>query len=395
MRPPRRGRRLRVAFVYLFCPHYRIRTFERLAELADVDFYFFSAGTEWFWLPQHGLHRGDFRSRYLRGFEVLGTRVTPTLPLHVLAGGYDVVIKCLNGRFALPATMAAARLAGSAFVLFTEVWHRLGTTFHQVMHPVTRAIYRGADAVAAVGSHVAAFLEEEGVDREAIVSLRYATDNAFYGAPVADADVAALRASWGLPPDGPVVLYLGRLAPEKGLGVLLDAFDRLAVPGASLVVAGAGSEDAALRRQARGLRRSCDLYLPGYLDWRQAPVAYALADVVVVPSLTTPRFKEPWGLTVNEAMLQGVPVVCSDSVGAAAGGLLRDGREGLVVPEGSVSALAGALDAILGDPTRGRAMGRAAALRVQSWDDEALVDGFLQAAELGVRRRHGVRGGIR
>ncbi len=52
---------------------------------------------------------------------------------------------------------------------------------------------------------------------------------------------------------------------------------------------------------------------------------YAAADVLVVPSIATRTFREPWGLVVNEAMNRGLPVIASDAVGAAAGGLVRDG----------------------------------------------------------------------
>ena len=53
-----------------------------------------------------------------------------------------------------------------------------------------------------------------------------------------------------------------------------------------------------------------------------------------MPSVPTRTFREPWGLVVNEAMHQRTPVIATDAVGAAAGGLVRDGRNGLVVPAG-------------------------------------------------------------
>ena len=49
---------------------------------------------------------------------------------------------------------------------------------------------------------------------------------------------------------------------------------------------------------------------------------------------------EPWGLVVNEAMNQATAIIASDAVGAAAGGLVRDGRNGLIVPAGDAGALA-------------------------------------------------------
>jgi len=68
----------------------------------------------------------------------------------------------------------------------------------------------------------------------------------------------------------------------------------------------------------------------------------------VLPSIRTATFSEPWGLVVNEAMLQRTPIIASDAVGAVAGGLVRDGRNGLVFPAGDANALAARLRALTG-----------------------------------------------
>ena len=91
---------------------------------------------------------------------------------------------------------------------------------------------------------------------------------------------------------------------------------------------------------------------------------YAGSDVVVVPSVPTRDFREPWGLVVNEAFNQGVPVIATDAVGAVAGGLVRHERTGLVVPAGDARARRGAAAAArrsgAAGPSRGRrARGRA------------------------------------
>ena len=82
---------------------------------------------------------------------------------------------------------------------------------------------------------------------------------------------------------------------------------------------------------------------------------YAGSDVVVVPSVATRDFREPWGLVVNEAFNQGVPVIATDAVGAVAGGLVRHERTGLVVPAGDVGALAAALRRMHDEPELRRA----------------------------------------
>ncbi len=103
---------------------------------------------------------------------------------------------------------------------------------------------------------------------------------------------------------------------------------------------------------------------------------YAAADVLVVPSLATRTFREPWGLVVNEAMNRNLPVIASDAVGAVAGGLVRDGRNGLVVPAGDSRALADALRRLAADaPLRAR-LGTAGHSDVQAYTHDAWAQGF-------------------
>ena len=115
---------------------------------------------------------------------------------------------------------------------------------------------------------------------------------------------------------------------------------------------------------------------------------YAGSDVVVVPSVPTRDFLEPWGLVVNEAFDQGVPVIATTAVGAAAGGLVRHEQTGLVVPAGDADALAAALRRLHDDPelrARLGAAGRAAVAAGHSHADWAA--GMSRALAAAGRRR--------
>ncbi len=144
--------------------------------------------------------------------------------------------------------------------------------------------------------------------------------------------------------------------PEKGIATLLDAWRvvHAAHPRARLVAIG----DGELAPAVRGARRASSLLPP--VGAEGLPVAYAAATAVTLPSIPTPRFREPWGLVCNEALHQATPVVATDAVGAVAGGLVRDGETGLVVPADDAPALAVALGRLLDDagaahaPRRGR-----------------------------------------
>jgi glycosyltransferase involved in cell wall biosynthesis len=120
-------------------------------------------------------------------------------------------------------------------------------------------------------------------------------------------------------------------------------------------VAGSGPLESAVLNAGTGIRGL------GYVAESELPALYAAADVLVLPSARTATFLEPWGLVVNEAMLQSTPVIASDAVGALAGGLVRDGRNGLSFPAGDAEALAARLSALAAAPEMRAEMGLAAA----------------------------------
>ncbi|MBM4401209.1 MAG: glycosyltransferase family 4 protein, partial [Crenarchaeota archaeon] len=118
---------------------------------------------------------------------------------------------------------------------------------------------------------------------------------------------------------------------------------------------------------------------PGYVNPEKSVVLYSVSWVSVLPSVTTKSFKEPWGLTVNEAFNQSVPVISTDAVGAAAGGLLRNGINGFVVPERDTEALAKAMNAILSDEDLHLKMSQNAREDIRAWTNSKMVEAFASA----------------
>jgi glycosyltransferase involved in cell wall biosynthesis len=103
------------------------------------------------------------------------------------------------------------------------------------------------------------------------------------------------------------------------------------------------------------------------------------SDVLVIPSLRTRTFREPWGLIANEAMHQGIPVIASDQVGAAAGGLVRHQRNGLIVPAGDPTALRAAIERLRDDPALRATLAANAAEDVAPYTPEAWSAGMSEA----------------
>jgi glycosyltransferase involved in cell wall biosynthesis len=290
------------------------------------------------------------------------------------SGRYRAVIASLGGRIALPGSYAAARLRRVPFVLWATIWEHPSTLAHRISRRPTRHIYRHADAVATYGPHVSAHVAHVRQDRDTIFEAPQAVDDAHFGAEVPAAAVAGARERAGAG-DGPLVLFVGRLEEEKGVPVLLEAWERAELgPGARLALAGAGPLAGLIHGGAYP-----GAGVLGRLDRDELPALYAAADALVLPSIRTETFTEPWGLVVNEAMNQSTPVIASDSVGAAAGGLVVHGRNGLVVPAGDAGELARALQRITGDDALRARLGAAARSDVAAYSPAAWADGMARA----------------
>lgn len=138
---------------------------------------------------------------------------------------------------------------------------------------------------------------------------------------------SALRTSWGVHGDAPVMLCVGRLAAEKSLGLALQAFRALQarMPAARMVMVGDGPQRGALADAFP------DVIFAGTRHGEELAAHYASADVFLFPSLT-----ETFGNVVLEAMASGLAVVAFDR--AAAQEHVANGISGLVVPESDARA---------------------------------------------------------
>jgi glycosyltransferase involved in cell wall biosynthesis len=351
-----------VALVTNYVPPYRAPLYRLLAELYGVEVFCF--GGEASYVADH--HRKLARQVEAAAF-----------PAHVLprqldavrvARDHRAVITTVSGRVAVPAAWLGARRAQRPFILWASLWRHPRTPAHALSFPLMRRLYRGADAVLTYGEHVSRYVaRHRGGERNVFVAPQ-AVEADLFGARVEDAEQAAWRDSVGIPRDAPLVLYVGRLVPEKGVETLLTAWRGALHEGDVLCLAGEGP--------LRNLDAGPQVVYPGHVERASLPLAYAAADAVVLPSLDTPAFLEPWGLVCNEALHQGRPVVATTAVGAVAGGLVRDGHTGLVVPPADPARLGEALRRLLDDPSLRERLGQGGRAEVAAYSYEAAAAGF-------------------
>lgn len=186
-----------------------------------------------------------------------------------------------------------------------------------------------------------------------------------------------LRRDWGAADGEPVALYVGRIAPEKNLNLLADAYSsmHMHVPQARLVMVGDGPERAALAA------RHPDMVFAGTRKGEDLAAHYASADIFLFPSLT-----ETFGNVTLEAMASGLAVVAYDYAGARQ--YLAHERNGLLAPFNDGEAFVGLATALATNPRRAaslRVQARASAERID-WDKvfddfEAVLRDVMQRQE--------------
>lgn len=217
------------------------------------------------------------------------------------------------------------------------------------LRQLSRSYCEQADAVIVPTAPIAEELRAYGVTRPIHViptGLRLC--------PPGRHDRAATRARWNIAPGAPLVLYAGRIAAEKNLPLLLEAFDmvRSRLPQARLLLCGAGPALKSVTASVAALRMEDAVIFAGLVAPEEMPAVYASSDLFAFSSLFDTQ-----GLVLNEAKAAGLPAVAVDSYGP--GEIITDGVDGFLVPP-DARAMADRMLQLLTDPALARRMSEAA-----------------------------------
>jgi glycosyltransferase involved in cell wall biosynthesis len=215
---------------------------------------------------------------------------------------------------------------------------------------------RCVDRFVAVNAEIEQRLSEQGVPRPRIVRIPNGV------APASDpepSELAVLRRTLGLAADTRVVVYVGRLVPDKGLSWLLEAWKDVAAaePRGRLLVVGDGPDAPRLRALADRLAVMASVSFLGSRD--DVDRLLAVADVLTLPSRS-----EGMSNALLEGMASGLAVVASDVPGNRA--VIDHGRDGLLVAPGDPARLAAALLDLVRDGALRARLGREAAAKARS-----------------------------
>ncbi len=230
------------------------------------------------------------------------------------------------GYYTLPAMAALlwARLHGKRAVLMSE-----STRDDHPRKPLVEAIKgmfltRAFHGAITGGKRQAAYMKDLGFRERDLAGLYDVVGNEYFSEQADYYRERSSRRAYNLPER--YFVYVGRLAPEKNLSALIDAFAQYRLEGGplSLVLVGDGPEATALRRQVEAKGLTGHVLFAGLKDTREIGPYYAFADWFILPS-----WLDPWGLVVNEAMAAGLPVIVSGRCGCS-DDLVDDGANGYV-----------------------------------------------------------------
>jgi len=259
--------------------------------------------------------------------------------------------------FCLQATSLSLALAPDAKTIF-HTSDSLSWEYRYPYRPsflyasIQRLTHARADCAVTINETAAEILRSKGFEKPIRRGFHGVDEDEFR-----PRDATDLRGELGVA--GPVVGYVGRLMPAKGVHVLIEAF--AALDGTPwLLIVGTGDERDTLERLAADLDVRERVVFAGNVAHSEVPRYLSAMDLMVLPSLKTKRFNEPFGRVLVEAMACGVPVI-----GTTCGSIdLVVGDAGIIVPENEVGTLAAKIELVLGNHALREGLSRAGRERV-------------------------------
>ena len=288
----------------------------------------------------------------------------------VLASRADLVHVHLGEDLAvLPVGAAAAKLHRLPLVLtvHTSLRHTLAVSdlrsavLKTLGGPIERWGERFAEAVVVITPRLCRLLLSDGVDEDRVHVIPPGVNPSLFDGPFEDPFAGVGR---------PRVLFVGRLAPQKGVRNLVAAAGLLEDMSAQVLLVEDGPERPALEREAERIGLGDRLHFLGFVAHDRLPAVLAHADLLVLPSLY-----EELGTVLLEAMQAGLPIVASKTGGIP--DVIEDGVNGLLVPPGNPEALAHAIDRLLADRDLAYRLSEGARERGKDYDWEVLAERVL------------------
>lgn len=248
----------------------------------------------------------------------------------------DTIKEYINGIYAL----IYSRKYKKKCIYWGEKWEadinkqplkkKIKNLIHRI---IIGSLARKVDICIAAGTKSKEYFIKIGVKNE---SIKIAYDSSTSPKAI---EKINLKDRYGLPNNAKIILYLGRLVKRKGAGLLIEAFNNVydELNDTYLIICGSGEYEEQCKKIVEKYKNERIIFT-GKIDSKLRSMYYSQSNVFVLPSYSEAGIIEAWGLTVNEAMEYGLPVITTTAVGAAYD-LIKNGYNGYIIEENNIKAL--------------------------------------------------------
>ncbi len=327
---------MKILFIHNTLAEYRISFFHELSCLVDLDIL----------ITEEKLASSIYNftplEEIFNTLNIIKLSKVKNIESIIENGTYDIVVLPPIDNFyqirCAHCALLACRTKGIKTVFWTEKWEAL-----KELQPLTKRIKNyiqaqfisffanKCDLCIVSGTKSKNYLRSKGIVESKInVAIDSSTSVPYKGK-------IDIREKYNIPKDGKIILYLGRLVKRKGCEILIDAFGKLSNDNLLyLVICGEGNEEITLRNYIKKYKIN-NVIFTGKVDPKIRSAYFKQSNLFVLPSYTYKGVIEAWGLTVNESLEQGTPVVVTTAVGA--GYDLSDNKCCIMVNENDRNAL--------------------------------------------------------
>jgi glycosyltransferase involved in cell wall biosynthesis len=289
-------------------------------------------------------------------------------------GGYD--------QFAAWESLIFAKLLNIPVLLFGESTLKDKRSKNFILGVLKRLFIKACDGFVCAGTATSEYFKYLDASPEKIFIAPFSADYNYFHEKFLELKSAKneIKIKKGYPLI--TILYSGRFSFEKGILYLLEAFLKLQkeMKNVGLVLLGEGPEEKKYRAYCE-TNKLINIFFEEFVQQENLPEYYAAADIFVLPSLS-----EPWGIVINEAMSFGLPIIATDSVGAAYD-LIQEGVNGFVVKAGDANVLYTALKTLCMDEILRMKMGQESLRIIKGYTPKKWAQGFMNAVKNILSRR--------
>lgn len=331
---------MKLLFIHNTIPEYRIEFMNNLSNLIDTEFFISDKSL------QEKIYGMTLESeiKNLKIDYISSTKRAKNIKNKIINSKCDVIIlppvdnikEYINGVWAL----IYGKKNNKKVIYWTEKWEAdldkqpsMKKIKNFIQRIMIASLAKKCNICIAAGSKSKDYLRKIGIKEQ---KIKIAYDSSTSKKKYKEFD---LRKKYNIPSEAKIILYLGRIVARKGADILIKAFNNIYgdIDNVYLLVCGDGDYIDECKKIASKLENN-KIIFTGQIDYKLRSEYYSQSNIFVLPSYSLNGVIEAWGLTVNEAMECGLPVIATSAVGSAHD-LIQNGFNGYVIKENDIDDL--------------------------------------------------------